>query len=195
MDFFSTTCNKAFTTLSDEQLVQLSKAGEDSAFNLLYARYLPKIRSMVYPFQGLGFDLEDLMQEATIGFFSAIDAYDGSVSAFSTFCYVCMRRMMLSLLRSGRKKTAVPRDCMIYELDDIAGSAASEPEFCYIAKESYAVLKQQLEQCLSHYEKAVLSAFLRGMDYENIANSLGKSVKSVDNALQRVRAKLRFLCE
>lgn len=145
---------------------------------------------MVYPFQGLGLDLEDLIQEATIGFFSAIEAYNGS-TPFSAFCYVCMRRVLITLLRSKNKKSAVPQNSIIYDCDFIAAQPTFEPEQAYLAKESYALLKKRIATQLSPFEQQVLTAYLQGQNYGAIAVALGKSPKSVDNALQRIRAKLR----
>ena len=91
---------KNYIDLRDEELVMLiQNSSDDLAFKILYERYLPKIRTMTYSFQGLGYDIDDLVQEATIGFFTAINVYDNKSSAFSTFCYTCMRRMLISLLR------------------------------------------------------------------------------------------------
>lgn len=181
--------NLEYSNCSDEELVALIQQGDEVAFNHLYQKYLPKIRSMVYPFQGLGYDIEDLVQEATIGFFSAIDVYNASTAAFSTFCYICMRRMLISLLRSNTKKGAADY-AMIYEVNDFAQHSAN-PEQQYIAKEEFFALKNKLNARLSPLEKSVLAYYISGMDYSAIAKRLNKTTKSVDNALQRIRTKLR----
>lgn len=187
---------QAFSGYSDEQLVALVKQGQSGAFSALYARYLPKIRSMVYPFQGLGYDFEDLVQEATIGFFTAIEAFNAAANAaFSTFCYVCMRRLLITLLRSKTKKSAIPQSCIIYDCTALPATAQMQPEQAYIAKESYLALKARLQQSLSPFEKQVLTDYLQGLDYRAIAEKRQRSAKSVDNALQRIRAKLRLLTQ
>lgn len=186
----------AFSNFSDEQLVGLVKQGQSGAFNALYARYLPKIRSMVYPFQGLGYDFDDLIQEATIGFFTAIDTFHSTAGAtFSTFCYLCMRRLLITLLRSKTKKGAVPQSCILYDCETIAAETQMQPEQAYITKESYLALKQKLQKALSPFEKQVLTDYLQGLDYRAIAEKHQKPAKSVDNALQRIRAKLRRLTQ
>lgn len=182
--------NTSLELQRDEQLVSLARQGHNEAFNVLYLRYLPKVRSMAYPFQGLGLDLEDLIQEATIGFFSAIEAYNGS-TPFSAFCYVCMRRVLITLLRSKSKKSTVPQNSIIYDCDFITAQPTTEPEQAYLAKESYALLKQRIATQLSPFEQQVLTLYLQGASYSEIAATLGKSQKSVGNALQRIRAKLR----
>ena len=96
--------SNGYFNLSDEELVLLIRDSNEQAFKVLYERYLPKIRTMTYSFQGLGYDVEDLVQEATIGFFTAINVYNSEVSAFSAFCYTCMRRMLISLLRRADRK-------------------------------------------------------------------------------------------
>ena len=95
----------AIKNLSDEELVRLIRLTDNDAFIKLYERYLPKIRAMAFSFQGLGYDIDDLVQEATLGFYSAIQAYDFKSASFSTFCYTCTRRMLIALVRKGFKKS------------------------------------------------------------------------------------------
>lgn len=178
--------------MSDENLVSLVKNSDDDAFDCLYKRYLPKIRTMTYSFQGLGFDLDDLIQEATIGFYTAIQAYDFKSASFSTFCYLCMRRMLISLIKQNFKKSAVPKNSVIYTDNayfDFPDS--NNPEQDYIAKEEFYNLTRKISTDLSEKEHRILFEFLNGMDYNSIAEKLNVSRKTVDNALQRVRKKLR----
>ena len=177
---------------TDEELVKKIRSSDEKAFKILYERYLPKIRTMTYSFQGLGYEVDDLVQEATIGFFTAINVYDFKSSAFSTFCYTCMRRMLIALLRKANNKKSVPNS-MVINTDEnfFENCAQSNPETDYIAREDFERLKTRIETELSKTELEVLNYYLLGYDYGKIATVLNLSKKSVDNALQRIRRKLR----
>ena len=181
-----------YLELSDENLVRLIRESDANAFKILYERYLPKIRTMTYSFQGLGYDIEDLVQEAIIGFFTAINVYDFKSSAFSTFCYTCMRRMLISLLRKINRKKSLPNSSIIYTDENLFEEALNQdPEATYIAREDFERLKSRINTELSQFERDVLHYYLLDYDYAEISNLLNTSKKSVDNAIQRIRQKLR----
>ena len=181
-----------FYNKTDEELVRLIRKDNDKAFLYLYERYLPKIRTMAFPFQGLGYDLEDLTQEATIGFYTAIQAFNFKSASFSTFCYICMRRMLVALVRRSLRRSAVPASSVIHTDNSLfLIPDKSDPEQDFIAKEEYHKLRKAIESRLSEKERAILFEFLTGKDYNTIAENLGVSRKTVDNALQRVRSKLK----
>lgn len=181
-----------YNNLSDEKLVNLIRSSDDQAFEYLYERYLPKIRTMTYSFQGLGYDLEDLLQEATIGFFTAINVYDFESSSFSTFCYICMRRMLVTLLRKNNRKKSLPETSVIYTDETLFNIPTfNNPELDYIAKEDFNRFKSRILKELSVAEREVLYYYLLGLNYKAIAERLNIDKKSVDNALQRIRRKLR----
>ena len=177
---------------SDEELVRLVQNLDELAFSKLYERYLPKIRALTYSFQGLGFDAEDLLQEATLGFYSAIQVYDFKSSSFSTFCYICIRRMLMSLVKKGLRKKVVPQSVVIHSEEELVSLISfDDPEQHVIAKEQYLRLKEKISTVLSERERSVLTEYLKGEDYSEISHKLNVSRKTVDNALQRIRKKLR----
>ncbi len=181
-----------YLELSDENLVKLIRNSDETAFKILYERYLPKIHTMTYSFQGLGYDIEDLVQEAIIGFFTAINVYDFKSSAFSTFCYTCMRRMLISLLRKINRKKSLPNSSIIYTDENLFEQILSQdPETAYIAREDFERLKLRINTELSAFEREVLHYYLLDFDYAKISKVLNMSKKSVDNAIQRIRQKLR----
>ncbi len=181
-----------YNILSDEALVELIRNSDDTAFKQLYDRYLPKIRTMTYSFQGLGYDFDDLIQEAMIGFFTAINVYDFKSSAFSTFCYTCMRRMLVALLRKNNRKKNLQNNSVIYTDETFFDiPALTDPEAEYITKEDFERLKKRIVTELSPFERDVLYYYLSGRNYKEIADILLIDKKSVDNALQRIRRKLR----
>lgn len=182
----------SYINLSDEELIRLIRNSDDLAFKILYERYLPKIRTMTYSFQGLGYDIEDLVQEATIGFFTAINVYNFKGAAFSTFCYTCMRRMLISLLRKAGRKKALPNSSIIYTDESFFDLiSVNDPEAEYIAREDFERLKDRINAELSPFERDVLYYYLLDFDYSGISDILNISKKSVDNAIQRIRQKLR----
>lgn len=184
--------SKNYIDLSDEELVILIRNSDEYAFKVLYERYLPKIRTMTYSFQGLGYDVDDLVQEATIGFFTAINVYNKNSSAFSTFCYTCMRRMLIALLRKSSRKKALPGSSVIHtDESDFNFPTICDPESEYIAREDFERLKSRINTELSPFEREVLYYYLLDFDYLQISDALNISKKSVDNALQRIRQKLR----
>lgn len=183
---------ESYISLSDEELIVLVRQSDETAFKILYERYLPKIRTMTYSFQGLGYDIEDLVQEATIGFFTAINVYNKDFSAFSTFCYTCMRRMLISLLRKAGRKKSLPNSSIIHTDESYFDLLVTDgPETEYIAREDFERLKSRINTELSAFEREVLYYYLLDFEYSQISKVLNISKKSVDNALQRIRQKLR----
>ncbi len=184
--------NSEYIAFSDEELVNRIRNSDADAFACLYSRYFPKIRAMAYPFQGLGYDLDDLVQEAAIGFYTAINVYNGKDSSFSTFSYLCMRRMLISLVRANNRKGNIPKDSVINSDDISFGiSSSDDPEQLYIAKENFLRLKNRILSELSKLERNVLFYYIAGYSYDDISEKLNISKKSVNNALQRMRYKLR----
>lgn len=180
-----------YTTMSDEILVSLIKIGNDDAFKTLYERYLPKIKTMIYSFQGFSYEIEDLIQEATVGFYTAIFAYNENASSFSTFCYLCIRRILISLIKKSARKKSIPSNKII-KLEDIYATEDNNPEQIVIANEDYKTLKVKIYNKLTELERQVLFKFLSGYDNKSISAELCISYKSVDNALQRVKKKLIY---
>lgn len=179
-----------YNNLSDEKLVSMTRSGDDDAFKALYERYLPKIKTMSYSFQSLSYDIEDLIQEATLGFYTAINAFDESQASFSSFSYLCMRRMLIALLKKSVRKKEIPNNCIV-KLEDFSMVVDNNPEQIIIANEDFKHLKSKIFSELSELEREVLFKFINGLDYRTIANDMGISHKSVDNALQRVKKKLQ----
>ena len=108
-----------------------------------------------------GYDIEDLVQEATIGFFTAINVYNFKGSAFSTFCYTCMRRMLISLVRKASRKKALPNSSIIYTDESFfALISTNDPESDYIAREDFERLKDRINTELSQFERDVLYYYL-----------------------------------
>lgn len=176
---------------SDNELVVLINQGEYKYLQLLINRYMPYIISVASRYRAGGFDTEDFIQEGILAIFSAVKAFDSDKSSFKTFVILCINRAMSSALsRVAGASKHIP-DGMITPIDDVELSDTNNPESILIEKESYDDLEHSIKKELSQFEYQVLCEFLNGKSYADIANSLNVTVKSVDNALRRIRSKIK----
>ncbi len=177
--------------LSDNQLVELINQGEYKYLQLLINRYMPYIISVASRYNAGGFDTEDFIQEGVLAIFSAVKTYDDSKASFKTFAGICINRAMTSALtRAVGKAKHIPEN-LISPIDDVELADTSDPESILIEKENISNLEHTIKKDLSKLEYQVLSEFLSGKSYADIAKTLGITTKSVDNALRRIRAKIK----
>lgn len=187
--------------LSDIELQALAVAGDREAEEELASRYMRLVRACARPLFLAGGDSEDLIQEGTIGLISAIRQFDpGTGTAFRTFAEHCIRMRILSAIKSASRLKHFPLNdgVSLEQLSEDPGaqfSAISDnyfrsPEDLVLARESKEELYSIFSKCLSKLESKVLSLYLDGLSYCEIASSLGKDSKAVDNAVQRIRHKL-----
>lgn len=200
---------KDYKEISDEELIVRLRDGETGITDFLMNKYKNLVRSKAKSMYILGADREDLIQEGMIGLFKALRDYDmGRDASFLTFADLCVSRQMYTAVQaSGRKKhTPLNSYVSLYsdvrEREDGGGeetelvnvlSSLSErsPEEEWIDKENVKLLEEAIEKELSSFEKQVLDLHLTGMGYIQIARVLGRDEKSVDNAIQRIKGKLR----
>ncbi len=176
---------------SDEELVALINKCEYAYFQLLIDRYMPYIISLASRYSAGGLDTDDFIQEGVVAIFSAVKAFDGEKASFKTFVKLCIKRAMYSaVLRTAGLTKHVPDD-LILPIDDVCVADANSPETILIAKESYTDLENNIKEQLSNLEYQVLSEFLMGKSYAQIADTLSVSIKTVDNALKRIRQKIK----
>lgn len=176
---------------SDNQLVEFINRGEYKYLQLLINRYMPFIISVASRYNAGGFDTEDFIQEGILAIFSAVKSYDQEKASFKTFVALCINRAMSSALSrvSGAAKH-IPEG-LISPIDEVELPDMSSPESIFIEKESYNDLESTIKQELSGFEYQVLCEFLSGKSYADIAESLNVTAKSVDNALRRIRSKIK----
>jgi len=168
-----------------------AKSGSNAAFSELVEMYSPLITSMVEYFAGearqYNIDAEDLRQEAIIALYGAVKAYnvDQREVTFGLFAKICIRNRLLSIVRNcrGRAETETSES----ETD----LAASSPEQHLIDRENYERLIKLIDESLTDYEKSVFKLFILDKSYREIAAALGRDVKSVDNAICRIKRKLK----
>lgn len=175
---------------SDEKLCSLVAFGCRDAEEELVKRYLRPVRVCARPYFLAGGDSEDLIQEAMFGLLKAIREFDPSHDArFKTFAEVCIRnRIRSAVTNAARSKHAPLNDSIPFE-SPMMGSEAS-PEELYISREEEMERLGRLDQQLSPLERKVLNLFLLGLSYQEISEQVGRSIKSVDNAVQRIRRKV-----
>ena len=175
---------------SDEALCALAAEGSRSAEEELVKRYFRQVRVCARPYFLAGGDSEDLIQEAMFGLLKAIREFDPRHDArFKTFAEVCIRnRIRSAVTNAARSKHAPLNDSVPFE-SPMLGSGAS-PEELYISREEEAERLTRLGERLSSLEREVLKLFLLGLSYQEISEQVGRSSKSVDNAVQRIRRKV-----
>ena len=183
--------SEKLSQISDSDLVALINDGKYEYLQVLINRYMPYVISVASRYRAGGFDTEDFIQEGTLAIFSAVKAFDSSKASFKTFVTLCINRAMTSALtRVAGANRHIPEG-LISPIDEIELPDVSSPESIFIEKESYNDLEHTIKQELSDFEYQVLCEFLSGKSYAEIADALSVSAKSVDNALKRIRAKIK----
>ena len=185
---------------SDEDLVSAYHAGDMPAADYIINKYKPMVRARARALYLAGGDHEDLLQEGMLGLFRAIREFDVCrETTFSTYAWLLVTRQMYTAIEAAgrRKHQVLNHSVSISELedggDDLQLGHVESPEdiffFLYYAR----ALLQKIQGMLSPMERQVLRLYLEGMDYHQISTEMGKSLKSVDNALQRIRTKVMTL--
>lgn len=175
---------------SDEALCSLAAQGCQNAEEELVKRYFRQVRVYARPYFLAGGDSEDLIQEAMFGLLKAIREFEPSRDArFKTFAEVCIRNRICSAVASAARSKHAPLNDSIPFETPMMGSEAS-PEELYISREEETELLTRLDEQLSSLEREVLTRFLLGLSYQEISEQVGRPVKSVDNAVQRIRRKV-----
>jgi len=173
-------------------------ANDSAAEDTLVSEYAWLVRACARPYFLAGGDSEDLIQEGMLGLLSAIRTYNPDKGAkFSTYAEYCIRRRIYSAIKlaSGNKHTPLNsyislESSQLDESDTLNASFLRVPEDSIIAREQAGEVETLLYGALSRFESGVLELYLEGMSYKDMANRLGKSDKSIDNAVQRIRKKL-----
>lgn len=196
-----------YSMFSDEELIQRLRDGEEPIMDYIIGKYKNLVRSKTKSLFILGADYDDLLQEGMIGLFKAIRDYDpGRDASFFTFAELCITRQAYTAVQSSsRKKHAFLNSYVsIYEsgekqengddmelLSSLVSPETRNPEELLIDKENVEQLEEAIDRELSDFEKQVLELHLTGMNYTEIAHVLGKTDKATDNALQRVKMKIK----
>lgn len=194
-----------YNRMTDEQLLCDYKNGNQEIMDYLMVKYKSMVRKKARAMYLLGGENEDLIQEGMIGLIKAVRDFDVTQkTSFSSFAELCVSRQMYSAIEASNRKKHLPLNSYVslYEdseqvgegrslplIDTIESSKENDPEVLYFGKEYTEAFAEQLKELLSPLENHVLYLHLMGTDYRTIAELLGKSPKSVDNALQRIKTK------
>ena len=201
---------KEYGSCSDEELILRLRDGEEAITDYIMDKYKNMVRSKAKSMYILGADREDLIQEGMIGLFKAVRDYDtGRDASFFTFADLCVSRQIYTAIQAAGRQKHMPlntyvslyadgadgedglREAERGLLESTASRLEQNPEELLIDRENVKRLEEVMEKELSSFEKQVLDLYLTGMKYSQIARVLGKDDKSTDNALQRIKAKLK----
>ncbi|HCO61990.1 MAG TPA: RNA polymerase subunit sigma [Clostridiales bacterium] len=175
---------------SDEQLCQLAAQGDREAEEQLVLRYQRLTRACARPYFLAGGDSEDLIQEAMFGLLKAIREFDGQRDVtFRTFAEVCIKNRIRSAITAAARGKHAPLNNSVPFEAPMLGSSHS-PEELFISKEEEEERLARLNRALSPLEQRILTLYLQGYSYQDIAQQVGRPSKSVDNAVQRIRKKV-----
>ena len=201
--------DKRFADMADEQVVGLAQQGDSVAVEDLLSKYKNFVRSKARSYFLIGADHEDIVQEGMIGLFKAIRDYQAErLSSFRAFAELCITRQIITAIKTATRQKHVPLNSYvslnkpIYDeesdrtlMDVIVEGRAQNPEELIIGRENLVSFRDQVDRVLSGLEQDVLNAYLDGKSYQEIADKLGRHVKSIDNALQRVKRKMEKFLE
>lgn len=196
---------KKYERMTDEQLIGELRGGDQGVMDFVMVKYKSMVRKKARAMYLLGGENEDLIQEGMIGLIKAVrDFKEEQGASFQSFAELCVSRQMYSAIEASKRKKHFPLNSYIslYEesevqkngrkmplIDTIEPEQETNPEALYFGKEYTEAFVEQLKEKLSPMENRVLSLHLQGTDYRQIAELLGKSPKSIDNALQRIKGK------
>ena len=194
-----------YTALTDERLVELAQQGDAVAEEHILTRYKEIVLSRAAIYYIVGGDRDDVIQEGMIGLVKAIRGYRPDQGTFSNFAYVCITRQIISAVRSAtREKHSPLNDALSLDqpvsgerdstlADTIPAGAASDPAEVAVKTELLNIIMGQKNVSFSKLEHATIKYLTQGKNYREIADLTGKTPKQIDNAIQRIRAKLQDL--
>ena len=193
-----------YDSMTDEQVVKLAQGTDSQALEYLLNKYKNFVRTKARSYFLIGADHEDIVQEGMIGLYKSIRDYkEEKLSSFRAFAELCITRQIITAIKTATRQKHIPLNSYIslnkpiYEedsdrtlLDVITEEGLSNPEDMMIDREDLSVIEGRIGQMLSGLEKQVLVRYMEGKSYVEIADEMGRHVKSIDNALQRIKRKL-----
>lgn len=195
-------------SLEDEDIVEEAKKGDFQALEYLITKYKNFVRAKARSYFLIGADREDIIQEGMIGLYKAIRDYNkNKLTSFKAFAELCITRQIITAIKTATRQKHIPLNSYvslnkpIYDeesdrtlLDVLSGVKITDPEELIISREELNNMESKIGEILSDLEWEVLMAYLEGKSYQEIGEELNRHVKSIDNALQRVKRKLeRYL--
>ena len=193
-----------YEELSDEALVELSASGDRRATAFILSKYKNLVRNRAKAYFLAGADRDDIVQEGMIGLFKAVRDFDVTKQAsFRGFAEICIKRQMITAVKAATRRKHAPLNSYVslsepvYDdntertlVDMLAERKSIDPEEVFLRREKAEMLTAEIESKLSNLEQTVLSLYMDGMNYQEIAVELDRPPKSIDNAIQRIKRKL-----
>ncbi|AOL36154.1 RNA polymerase sporulation sigma factor SigH [Geobacillus thermoleovorans] len=200
---------RGYHQLDDEQLVALVHEGDGEALDFLIHKYQNFVRAKARSYFLVGADREDIVQEGMIGLYKAVRDFKGDkLSSFKAFAELCITRQMITAIKTATRQKHIPLnsyvslDKPIYDdesdrtlMDVLSGTQVTDPEQLIVNREEVDDIELKMAELLSDLERKVLALYLDGRSYQEISEELNRHVKSIDNALQRVKRKLEKYLE
>ena len=194
-----------FNNMSDEEIVDLCKEQDKDAMDFLLAKYKPTVYMKTTKYYINGAEPEDLFQEGMIGLYKAIRDFDKTKEiSFKNFAYLCVERQIMTAIKGSNRQKHAPLNSAVslnqagFEnndgdvndlIDTLDTHIIEDPLETLTKQEYYSYVNDAIEKSLSDYEKNVLNRYIAGESHKEIAESLDTPIKSVDNAIQRIRKK------
>jgi RNA polymerase sporulation-specific sigma factor len=193
-----------YNELEDEEVVEAVHNGDSEALEFLIKKYRNFVRAKARSYFLIGADKEDIVQEGMIGLYKAVrDFREDKLTSFKAFAELCITRQIITAIKTATRQKHIPLnsyvslDKPIFDeesdrtlMDVISGAKIMDPEELIIHQEEYVQIEIKMEELLSDLERKVLALYLDGQSYQEISEELNRHVKSIDNALQRVKRKL-----
>ncbi len=207
-DFGSKQATK-YNGLEDEEVVEAVHNGDSEALDFLIKKYRNFVRAKARSYFLIGADKEDIVQEGMIGLYKAVrDFKEDKLTSFKAFAELCITRQIITAIKTATRQKHIPLnsyvslDKPIFDeesdrtlMDVISGAKIMDPEELIINQEEFVQIEIKMEELLSDLERKVLALYLDGRSYQEISEELNRHVKSIDNALQRVKRKLERYIE
>lgn len=204
LSVYKKTQSTIYEHLEDEIVVEFAKNGDSFAIDYLMKKYKNFVRAKSRSYFLIGADKEDIVQEGMIGLYKAIRDFRGDkLASFRAFAELCITRQIITAIKTATRQKHIPLNSYvslnkpIYDeesdrtlLDMIIGVKVTDPEELMINREELENIEIKIGEMLSSLELRVLALYIQGRPYQEIASSLNRHVKSIDNALQRVKRKL-----
>ncbi len=200
--FYST---EKYIKLTDEEIIVKIRNGEEEALSYLINKYIDLVNMKVGKYFIIGAEKEDIIQEGLIGLYKAIKTYNTEIkNSFKTFANMCIERQIITAIKTSNRQKHMPLNSYLslniaaYDnneengeelIDKINNGIVEDPLDTIMKEEHYKEIENAIDEHLSKFEKKVLAGFIKGESYVRIAEKLDAPVKSVDNAIQRIRKK------
>ena len=194
-----------FLQMQDEDLIKMIKSGDKSALEHLINRYKNLVNIKVSKYYMVGAEREDIVQEGLIGLYKAIKSFQpDKQNSFKNFASICIDRQLITAIKTSNRQKHIPLNSYIslnkeaYENEEESSSdlieildakTVEDPLDTLTKKEYYKSVENTIDKSLSDFEKKVLNCYIQGESYVEIAQKLDTPVKSIDNAIQRIRKK------